>query len=33
MGIIEFISSVFLISVPALVLADSLESSKPATKD
>lgn len=33
MGIIEFISGMFLIGVPALFLAESLESSEPATKD
>ena len=33
MGIIEFISGMFLIGVPALVLAETLESSKRATKD
>jgi len=33
MGIIEFISAVFLVGVPALVLADTLESSKPPTRN
>ena len=33
MGIIEFISGVFLIGVPALVLAETLESNKPAKQD
>lgn len=33
MGIIEIISGVFLISVPAFVLADTLESSKRKPKD
>ena len=33
MGIIEFISGMFLIGVPALVLAETLESAKPATKN
>lgn len=33
MGIITFISGVFLIGVPALMLADTLESLKTESKD
>jgi len=33
MGIIEFITGMFLIGVPALVLAETLESTKSAPKD
>ena len=33
MGIIEFISGMFLIGVPALVLAETLESNESASKD
>ena len=33
MGIINLLSGIFLIAVPAFVLADTLESSKPDSND